>query len=320
MKKLKLTVAMLMLAIPVSMAFATTTPTPTLTTSQEPDIWPLLRDASNTGTTGTLTAYTGSYNLTIEDEIYEDLIFNGQVNIKADNITIKNCRFDTGMNGGNPQPYCLTNSWAANSGPYADLLVKDCEFIGGKSCSIIVGDGTFLRCNMHDSGADAVKVVGGVTGEKVLIKNCFIHHIGNTDYNDTTNQIHSDGVQIRWNLGGDMYFIGTNFDLAGLDGTAPYAAANACAIVQTADGPIEGEVLFKDCYLGGGNYVTYFTDKGNGHGDVEDWNLIDNVYIANAWAVGPLTFDGPLGTISGNRRFDTGVNVDSRLTGSDNSW
>jgi len=310
-KLTKLMLVLFILAIPVSFALATPTKIP-----QEANAFPLLRTAANTGYTGTLTAYTGSLNLTTPNAVYEDLIFSGRVNIKANNITIQNCLIELGVNDG---AYGLVNVDFLNQGSYSGLIVKDTEFIGGTSSSILISSGSFIRCNMHTTGADAVKAKGVVDGDKVLIKNCYIHDIGLISY--SSSNAHSDGVQIRRNDdGGDLHFIGCNFDLFPITRNPLYVDPNACAIVQTAEGEINGEVLFKDCYLGGGNFVMYFTDKGAGYGNVDDWNLIDNIWRANEWVFGPLTFDGPIGTITGNRRLDTGVNCDALLDGATNTW
>tara|TARA_R110002126_G_scaffold11306_7_gene51037 strand:- start:65 stop:1039 length:975 start_codon:yes stop_codon:yes gene_type:complete len=322
-KLTKLMLALMMLAIPVSFALATPTKAP-----QEANPFPLLRTAANTGYTGTLTAYTGSLNLTTANATYEDLIFPGRINIKANNITISNCLIELAPGpGGDGESYGLVNvDFLNGAGYYTGLVVKDCEFIGGKSSSILVSQGSFIRCNFHTTGADAIKAKGCSEGDRVLIKNCYIHDIGRLSYNTITNA-HSDGTQIRRNgsattgTGGDLHFIGCNFDLYPLLGNSLYVAPNACAIVQTAEADgIFGEVLFKDCYLGGGNFVMYFTDKGAGYGNVDDWNLIDNVWRANEWVSGPLTFDGPIGTITGNRRLDTGVPCDALLDGATNTW
>ena len=175
MKLLKLTLALFLLAIPVSMAVATT-PTP----AQDIDPYPVLRTASNTGYTGTLTTYTGSLTLTTPG-LYENYIFNGRVDIKANNITISNCLIDVPALGGD---YGIVNvDFLNGQGSYSGLVVKDTEIKGGESSSILVSSGSFIRCNMHTTGADAVKAKGVVEGDRVLIKNCYIHDIGLLSYN-----------------------------------------------------------------------------------------------------------------------------------------
>ena len=51
---------------------------------------------TNTGTTGTLTAYTGTTTITTDNFILENAIISGSLNIKAHNVTIKNCLIETG--------------------------------------------------------------------------------------------------------------------------------------------------------------------------------------------------------------------------------
>ena len=43
-------------------------------------------DLTNTGTTGTLTAYTGTTTITTDNFILENAIISGSLNIKANNV------------------------------------------------------------------------------------------------------------------------------------------------------------------------------------------------------------------------------------------
>jgi len=117
------------------------------------------------------------------------------------------------------------------------------------------------RVEIHHCGADAFKDQSG----GALAEFCYFHHLG------MAVDAHADGVQQRLGSHSRYFRCNINMPAPGTPGYAAYAAAggggtfrsNAALIIQTGDGPIS-YVSVEYCWLNGGGYCVYFTDKGKG--------------------------------------------------------
>jgi hypothetical protein len=99
-------------------------------------------NASNTGIAGVglteedLTTYTGPYTITTDDTVVDKKLLSGQINIQADNVTIKRCKNTSG------------GSWYglnANYG-YTGTIVEDCTFVGPATLAVLLQ--SFAKLNL----------------------------------------------------------------------------------------------------------------------------------------------------------------------------
>ncbi|QXP59201.1 right-handed parallel beta-helix repeat-containing protein [Olleya sp. HaHaR_3_96] len=207
-------------------------------------------DANNTGTTGTLTLYTGDANIIEDGAILENLIINGSLNIKAPNVIIRNCLINT----------TGTYGIRCNYG-HENILIEDCEIRGMSSAAVYGSDFTAKRCKVWDSGADGFK-----PSSNFLIESCYIYKLGYID------DAHADGVQmvagnngvIRWN----------NF---AMPYDEPGYHNSQCIIMSTNVGTID-DILIEDNWINGGGYSVQIIDKGNGYGVPTNVSVLNNLF------------------------------------------
>ncbi len=143
--------------------------------------WP---DASNTGATGTLTAYAGSLTISAAGSVIENKIINGVLTINAGNVTIRNCRL-------------VTNGfWGidASANAAAGLVVERCTIIGqgvgGTTDSGIVGSGAFTGNNIS-AFENGIRLQDGAS----TVKGNFIHDLGAAGADPHYDGIHVQGGQ-----------------------------------------------------------------------------------------------------------------------------
>ena len=234
-----------------------------------------------------LTPVSGM-TITQDGYVLENVRITGQVNVQADNVTIRNFILD-----GAGMSYGIRATWG-----HTGILIEDGELINVNSCHIYGGGFTARRLNMHESGSDGFKCT-----HDVLVEGCWVHHIG------TNPGSHADANQTRW--GSNFVFRGNFFDIP-IGIGAPYKS-NACFIMQTGDGPIDN-VLIEDNWLTGGNFTVYFENKWSpgstnpNFGDPTNCRLLNNRF-GREFRYGPLNTTGYV-EISGNVWDDTGELMD----------
>ena len=217
----------------------------------------------NTGVPkGTVLKPSGSIQVTTDGAVIEDLDIQGEVQILADNVTIRRCRITSG------DYYPIRYFDNDNVG----LLVEDTEIIG-TSADVTAGlsfsNYTARRVNVHGA-ADGFKA-----DENVLIEHCWIHDLGNypDQHNDGVQSTHGLNVHIRHNR---------------IEG-----ASNAC--VQTGDESGQTTDLVIECnWLSGGGYSL------NLRGDMPTGTQVLRNRFTGDWGYGPWTFDDPDPTVVGN--------------------
>lgn len=154
----------------------------------------------NTGCTGTLTPYSGTYNITTPGTTIQNLDIDGSVVVSAADVIIRNCRI-RGTDGGSSLIDC-------NSASVSDLLIEDCTLapdVPSKNWNAVSGhDHTTRRCNISGTvdGFRAVNTNNYNAEANILIEWSYIHHLW---FGDDPNQgdgfSHNDGVQIHGNGG-----------------------------------------------------------------------------------------------------------------------
>lgn len=189
---------------------------------------------SNTGVPAgtTLTSYTGSYTITTDGTVIDSKIMTSRLHIKANNVTIRKCRWDSGG------PYSIQCTYG-----YTGLLVEDCELRNMGSAGIYGSNFTARRLNIHDSDGDGLK-----PSANCLVESCWIHHLGKGD------GAHADGVQTHGGGGSNFTYRYNNFDMPVTD-PAPYKS-NAAFMLEPDGGELHN-VLIEYNWMNGGNYTVY---------------------------------------------------------------
>lgn len=256
-------------------------------------------DEGSTGTTSAGVPYTGPNTILTDNTVIEGVIFDTTLTIAASNVTIRNCLFS--VEGAD---YCLINT-GGFSGSESGLVVEDCEFRYAENAVLCI-EGTYRRIYIHDVGADGIKLQQNSTS--FVWEDSYVTRIGNTDYNPNPD-VHGDGIQVREDQGGSMRIHGVNFDCWN---NGPEFLVTACILLQAKAGSITGNIVIEECYLGGGSYPVYLTDPAS-FGAPSDVSLLDNIWNTPEWLSGPLNSAANETAVTGNRRGDTGANVDAEL-------
>lgn len=207
-------------------------------------------NSTNTGTTGNLTTYSGSADITIAGAIIENYIINGSLNIKANNVTVRNCLINT------TGTYGIRSNYG-----YTGLLIEDCEITGMTSAAILASDFIARRCNIWHSGADGIKPTNNF-----LIEACYFHHLG---YITTA---HADGIQMV--AGSNGQILNNNFDMPYNE---PGYKNSQCMIISTNNAIIDN-ITIDGNWVNGGGYSIQIRDKGNGYGNPTNVSITNNLF------------------------------------------
>lgn len=220
-------------------------------------------DATNTGlvgagiSVGSLTPSAG-FNIVTDGQVVELLDISGQVNVQANNVTIRKCRITGGIYG-----------IRATFG-YTGLVVEDCEIRNGSSKGFYGNNATIRRCNIHRY-VDGLYIPGG----EMTIVDCYVHDLA---IGETT---HNDGLQC---IGGSNCVVRHNTIIA-------QGRSTSCMLWQTSVSTIDN-ILVQNNLLSGGSYILYFVDKGNGYGAPTNVTVDSNIFVRDSWGSGPLSYDG----------------------------
>lgn len=265
---------------PTTAAPTTVAPTtPPTTVAPEPGDRP---NSSTTGHDGNLTrTYSGGVTITQSwldannngSRVIEDVRFNGRVNVRVDDLTIRNFHIDGGLYGVD------NNVFSGN--PTTGLVLEDGELTGQSSSGLLVSNTTARRLHIHHQGADAMKPF-----RNVLVEDCYVHHLG------SNSGSHSDGVQMV--NGGPVTVTGCNFDmpkdLTGWTNSQVF-------MIAPNNGPIN-DVSIRNNWINGGSISVQIHAVG---GVAE---VVDNRF-GRDYRFGLFSTTGPV-NISGNVWDDTG--------------
>ena len=191
--------------------------------------------APNTGPDETeLMIMDGLFEITTPG-MYENIEVHGGIQIKADNVTLRNFRVVGGL-------YGIQLTYGATN-----VLLEQGEILDANSAGVY-GGGFTARClDIHDIGGDAFK-----TTDDTHVEYSWMHHIG------TNDKAHADGNQTR---GGSNHVFRYNFCDMGVTIPAPYKS-NACFILQETNGVTVDNFVIEDNWLEGGNYTIYCNGGG----------------------------------------------------------
>jgi hypothetical protein len=229
-------------------------PTPT----ESPPIGGLFPVAASTGWrhTGVSLKRSGSVTVTKAGTVLDSLDIKGNLEIKANNVTVRRSRITAGN----------FNAIRVYSG-FTGLQVVDSEVVGvnsvGNHCSVAVtGPGvTLTRVDIHDCED------GFHPGSNSTIQDSFIHNLWlGTDATGTrVVDTHNDGVQV---MSGSHFVIRHNRIEIGHN-------ENATVFVKADFGPIT-DVVIDGNYLDGGSYTIFGGDTATYR--VTDISITDNTF------------------------------------------
>lgn len=222
-------------------------------------------DATNTGVpAGTVLTPSGSFDVTTNGAVIEDLDVTGAITVLANDVTIRRVRITSS------DYYPIRYFDNGNTG----LVVEDSEFnlSSGATSAISFSNYTARRLNIHGS-EDGLKA-----DENVLVEDCWIHDLSNGpgEHNDSVQSTGGKGVTLRHNVMTD--------------------ASNAA--VQTGDLGGATEDLTIDCnWLYGGGWTLNI--RGTAPTEPKNTKITNNRFGRDA-AYGPFTIDDLNPTIVGN--------------------
>lgn len=163
-------------------------------------------------------------------------ITGGNVDVVADDVTIRNFRLDAGG-----APYGFRSTSGATG-----FVAEDGEIQGTGSAAFWGSHATLRRLDIHDSEAGAFKPVSGVT-----IERSWWHHLGRGGSGS------ANGVQFQGDTAAADVVIRSNFCDLPVTVPAPYGSSS-CVIVSTdaaVTASIEGN------WLNGGNHTVECNDQ-----------------------------------------------------------
>jgi hypothetical protein len=209
----------------------TTTATPTPTPSAGACVKP---DATNTGPSGALTAYTGSSHVTTAGTVIENKTINGNLTIAADNVILRNS--------------VVTGALAVTERSGVRISnVTMREFSISSAVDVVLD-----KSEITGSIADGMHVTsdGNQMNRDIVITNNLIHNP------KPGAGSHYDGLQVRGVDGLDL--LCNNFDL----GPAQFEY-NAALYLEPANGGHSGVVVDNN-WLSGGGYIFHYGADNDG--------------------------------------------------------
>jgi hypothetical protein len=140
---------------------------------------------SGVGSSGALTNYTGSLNISTGGTVIENKTINGSLRISAQNVTVRNCKI-TGF-----------SNWGIDADGSTGTIIDHCTMVGqsGNSCILTGANGTVTNCDLSrmDNG---IMIQSGTC----LVEGNYIHDLnvgGHVDGIQTGGPV--SGVTIRGN-------------------------------------------------------------------------------------------------------------------------
>jgi predicted acyltransferase (DUF342 family) len=210
---------------------------------------------------------SGSITVNQDGAVIENLDINGRIDVRADNVTIRNVRVS------GDSAHLIRNRGR-------NLLVEDVTLVGQQPCSAGIAFSNYTARRVDVSGcADGMKANGNV-----LIEDNYIHDL--RKWAGT----HNDGIQ---STGGSNIVIRDNRIEGAFRGSVS-------AIKLTSEHNHLSNVTVEGNLFSGGNYSIYLTRKD--HMEVPtDIRIVDNTFIRGTEKWGWLYNDnGPTQVFSGN--------------------
>jgi len=234
----------------------------------------------------TLKPYTGPMIINTNGAVIENVIIDGTLTVKAENVTIKNC--------------VIQNfSWWGIEGEHSpNLRVEHCDFKGlGRTTatnSAILGSGTFIGNDIQ-----GVSIGIQLTDGASVVRDNYIHdlvnNIADPHYDGITALGRQDHVLIEHN---------TIF--------APEDHGTASLLIANIFGPVNDVVVRNNLMFGNPSYAWYSNASSSG-GPITGVVVEDNYVERGAYGYYSVTNSSP--TIRNNVQWQEGVDPTPYPTG-----
>jgi hypothetical protein len=237
--------------------------------------WP---NASNTGYSGALTAYSGPNPITVDGTVVQDKHITASIEVVADDVQFLNCWID------------YTDAFGVQGSGATGLLIEDCTFTAhGGNAPILSGvSATIRRCNL--SGAEnGIVLQDGAH----LVELNYLHDLDNSDPLG-----HPDGISVQ---GGQNGTVIQDNHIEACGTSAVFLKCDFGSIINTTiyhNRLKNMGVVDNDMY----RFAVYSITGPHGTptGTIISNNIIQQGFFGGYWAT-----DGSV-TITGNIDYDTG--------------
>jgi len=203
-----------------------------------------------------LLEYTGRTTITTPGTVIEGVVINGTINIKADNVTLRNFVIRSGSHYG------------INVRSGTGHLFEDGLIYGPTSSGVLGSDFTARRLEVTHVGGDAFKA-----RRNFVIEKNWMHRLGYID------GAHADGIQMVGNNEGNGVIRQNFFDMRNdqpIPGENRNYANSQCIIIQTNNGSIDN-VLIEGNWFDGAGYQILVNERNN-YGPPTNITITDNVF------------------------------------------
>ncbi len=229
------------------------------------------------GSPVTLSAWGGdggdTGKITTDGLLVENAIVNGVLNVRANDVTFRNCLIQGAVVGTLPPQYADYGLNFAND--FTGLTVEDCSFERFDSAGFYGAFATIRRCSFYETNGDLLKSYGGVGRGHVTVESCHFQRMGNKDYFPAA---HADAWQHR-GPGSDLICRWNNFDIPGYFETPPNRKHSAAIIWQNKNAgltdPLSGCVIDSNYFNKGGSNAILLEGE---IGPISDVYIINNKF------------------------------------------
>ena len=197
-----------------------------------------------------LAPVTQADTITTDGTVIENQTFNSTLQIKAHNVTIRNCVIDVPTNA--PNWYSVTNVFNNDDGTpkSTNLRIENCTIRGASSAAVYIQHGTLIGCDIQEVGTDAIKV--STKGHSRIINN-YVARIGKNGPPG-----HADALQMTG--GSHVFIVGNHFDIPVTFADENGYLSNACIIIASQYTELHDIYIWNN-HFNGGNYTVYIRDK-----------------------------------------------------------
>ena len=195
-----------------------------------------------------LAPFARAETITTNGILIENQTFYTGVQVRAHDVTIRNCVIETGPFA--PNWYAVTNVFNNQDGTpqSTNFRLENCTIRGGTT-GVYVQHATVIGCDIQETGKDGMKIGGG---GNCMIRNNYVARIG------LQVGAHADALQ---SVGASHVFvIGNHFDIPVSFADANGYLSNACIILQSQLKEIHDWYIWGN-HFEGGSYTIYIKDK-----------------------------------------------------------
>lgn len=195
-----------------------------------------------------LTPVTQADVITIDGTIIENQSFTSPMQVKAHNVTIRNCTFIVSHE--EPNWYAVTNVFNNEDGTpkSTNFRLENCIVRGGAT-GVYVQYATVIGCDVRETGKDGFKIS---TGGNCRIFDNYVAQIG------LNPGAHADALQM---VGGShVMIVGNHFDIPVTYADENGYLSNACLMLQAHVAPLH-DIFIWNNHFEGGSYTVYIKNK-----------------------------------------------------------